>query len=126
MAKVKIGDHIYLPPPRFPSDRQFHGGKATISKITSSYGATFVEVVELPEHSFNLDLLLPFQETLEEQFGKEMVRLPEVKQTLKGKMQVALVALEDVLFYAPSLLSDLDESDLAQSKKALKRMQKKL
>jgi hypothetical protein len=128
MAKVKIGDHIYLATPLF-SDDKYCGGKATVSKVSpNSYGSLFVEVKELPDHGFNLDLLLPLQEELAKQFGETRV-CPfenEAKQTIKGKIEVVLVALEDVLSYATSLLSELDEYDLTQSKKALKRMQKKL
>jgi|ERR1700683_1998516 hypothetical protein len=127
-SKIKIGDHIYLATPLF-SDDKYCGGKATISKLSSnSYGSLFVEVKELPEHWFNLDLLLPRQEELAKHFGEEKAALDksEAKQILKEKIDVVSAALQEVSSYAPLLLSDLDECDLKQSKKALKRMQKKL
>jgi hypothetical protein len=119
--KIKIGDHIYLAPSTLPS----LGGKATVSKMTSSYGSTFVEVKELPEgHGFNLDFLLPLQDQLRQQYGEKMVR-PH-KDAIKEKIQAASLALEEVGSYASSLLSDLDEDDLAKGKTALKRIKKKL
>lgn len=125
--KIKVGNHIYLAP-SLSYDDKFRAGRATISRISSSYGATFIEVIELPDTSFNLDLLLPVQEELKKQFDRQTARpnKREVKRMLKGKLQVAVVALEAARSYAPSLLSDLDERDLSQSKAALKRMQKRI
>lgn len=71
----KVGDTIYVPTALYLSHGRddFHGGKATVSKVTSGISAgeevPFISVKERPRTSYNWEFLAEKQADLKARFG---------------------------------------------------------
>jgi len=131
---------LYVPSDTFPLDQGEHdviGGIATIEKLDEErFGEPFVSFVELPDHQYNLRIILEGQESLKKKFGKKKAKtnapanMAEERRGLaKDYLMDASLAVEDMASInrlCPDVFNEGDRQSIKVMKLAIQRLMEKL
>lgn len=72
----KVGDKLYVPSKMYTSRgrEDILGGLATVKDVVFNHGTFWLFVDEIPNHGFNLVLIMSDQEKLKAEFGDQVAR----------------------------------------------------